>query len=413
MIANAWTAGRDNPTSKHQIALKLAEQGHRVLWVEGAGMRRPSLAAGEDRGRILRKIRMATRGARRAAAGDAAHDAEHAAPDSSGGVWVLSPLLLPLPSVGLVRRFNGWLYRVLALRWAARLGFDSPVLINYVPVLAEAMRGWPGRTVYHCVDRWDRFEMYDSELMSRTDERCCRLADVVIASSRDLYDRCRERHPDVRLVNHGVDYEHFSAPLRDDGPGASGAPEDLPEGPIVGFFGLLSEWVDQDLLVGLARELPGCRLVLIGRADVPVDRLRREENIVLTGPKPFAELPPYVSRFDAGVIPFVVNELTVAVNPVKLREMLAAGCPVISTALPEVAECGAARAGIGAVVTARNAEEFVARVRERLDAPLTWEQKRSISALVRGETWEAKVREIVGIVGEAPTQPDGGKNDGR
>jgi glycosyltransferase involved in cell wall biosynthesis len=107
-----------------------------------------------------------------------------------------------------------------------------------------------------------------------------------------------------------------------------------PAAPVVGFFGLLSEWVDQDLILRLAEEFPQATILLIGKADVDVARLQRVPNIQLPGPKPFTELPAHIARFTVGIIPFVVNDLTRAVNPIKLREMLAAGCPVVSTAMP-------------------------------------------------------------------------------
>ena len=409
VLANAWGAGLDNPTSKHQIALELARQGHRVLWVEGAGMRKPSLGSGTDRGRIARKIGAALRGARRVA---------------DERIWVLTPLLIPVPSKALIRRVNSCIYFLSSRLWCLLLGFRKPVLINYVPVLSQIERLWRGRrrraetgklkaemggkrdapgttaacpgstsafsfqpsalspVVYHCVDRWDAFDMYDKEMMRRVDEECCRYAGVVVASASDLYDRCKTYNENTHLIRHGVNYEHFAAALgirrrweeekpqmnadeRGSAKKEAHSPfsppvrsEDLPPGPIVGFFGLLSEWVDQDLLVALARELrspevggqrsevggeeedgPSASVVLIGTADVDVSRLEEEPNIHLLGPKPFAELPAYAAWFDVGIIPFVVNELTSAVNPIKLREMIAAGCPVVSTAMREVEVC--------------------------------------------------------------------------
>ena len=157
IVANAWTAALDNPTSKHQIALSLCRAGHRVLWIEGAGMRRPKFGSGADRGRMVRKIAAATQGARRVALADGV--------DSKGALWRLAPLLIPLPGMARVRRFNGWFFRLCARHWASRLGFERPVLINYVPVLANVMNGWghadgEGIAVYHCVDRWDQFVIF-------------------------------------------------------------------------------------------------------------------------------------------------------------------------------------------------------------------------------------------------------------
>jgi glycosyltransferase involved in cell wall biosynthesis len=187
----------------------------------------------------------------------------------------------------------------------------------------------------------------------------------------------------------------------------------LPDGPIVGFFGLISEWVDQDLLIALARALraptpdtrhPTPSLVLIGKADVDVSRLKAELNIHLLGPKPFAELPRYVAFFDVGIIPFAVNELTRAVNPIKLREMLAAGCRVVSTDLPEVERYitgdDAQGTAMEAVRIGRDEHDFVRQVGAWLCSPLLQDRRAAISRSMGAEGWDKKVREIVELVGK-------------
>ena len=428
IIANAWSAGIDNPTSKHRIALELARQGHRVLWIEGAGMRKPSLGSGSDRARIWGKLKVFLRGARPAVA-----------PAGGAGVasaiWVLTPLLAPLPTVRWIRLLNGVICACAGRVWSRRLGFRNPVLINYVPVLADAMRFWarggggtevggqrsevsqkPGigesggptcdsgdrpaiaRVVYHCVDRWDAFKMYDSALMAAADEDCCRRADLVIASSRELYERCRRFSANVYLLDHGVDYEHFRAALD-----APPRPKDMPDGRTVGFFGLLSEWLNQDLVVRLADAAPDAQIVLIGTPDVPIDRLRAKSNIHLLGPRPFRDLPAYIAHFDVGIIPFVVNELTRAVNPIKLREMLSAGCPVVSSNLPEVVPYAAVAARATGVpesmAVARDDEEFIRLVQLRLAQPLDQRARRALSATMTSETWAARVHTIMGLIG--------------
>ena len=442
IIANAWGAGVDNPTSKHRIALELARRGHRVLWLSGAGMRRPSLGSGRDRGRMMRRVVDGLRKPMPA--------------EGCLGVHHVSPLLVPLPAKRLVRRLNGALYAFFGRWWAWRLGLKKPILINYVPTLGYALKHWPWRRVYHCVDLWSAFDMYDTGVMVEMDALCCTAADTVIATSQDLYESCRKKNPNTHLVMHGVDYEHFResfeprsslrptvatadrmdtnghewgrmtsgdgcvngrAMLASDisatgslnGEGMevgsqksvvsslSCRPSDFPEGPIVGFFGLLSEWLDQDLILKLSRQLGNrASIVLIGTADVDVSRLERISNIHLLGPKPFSELPQYIAHFMVGIIPFVVNELTRAVNPIKLREMLAAGCPVVSSALPEV-ERMVQRKG---VVVSGSQEEFVAAVKWFLANPLSCEQRMALSDSMASESWSAKVDQILAAIGE-------------
>lgn len=377
IIANDWAAGIDNPTSKHRIALELANRGNRVLWLEGAGMRTPTLGSGSDRKRILNKLKLLTRKPRLAVESN----------KLTGSVWVLTPLLLPFPHLEWVRSLNGMLYRTTGSFWARRLGLRKPLLINYVPVLAEAMRQWRGPKIYHCVDRWDAFGTYDAALMTDMDARCCRYADQVIASSQELVDRCLRHNPRVTLIMHGVDHGHFAQALN-----VAQRPTDLPAGPVIGFFGLLSEWLDFELIAKMAKCFPTASVVLIGKADTDISKLQGIPNLHLLGPRPFRDLPKYLAHFEVGIIPFEINDLTRAVNPIKLREMLAGGCPVVSTALPEVERYG----GVSpAVDVAHTHDEFLGYIRKRLATPASAAQRRETSQSMQSETWTAKVDEIL------------------
>ena len=157
---------------------------------------------------------------------------------------------------------------------------------------------------------------------------------------------------------HGVDYEHFSKAVSHHLP----APADIADipHPRLGFFGLIRDWVDLDLLADVARRRPDWHLVLIGDSTIDLSPYQCLANMHFLGRKPYAELPAYCKEFDAGLVPFKINELTKAVNPIKLREYLAAGLPVVSTPLPEVKACGPW------VRIAADAEEFVGAVEAEL-----------------------------------------------
>ena len=124
------------------------------------------------------------------------------------------------------------------------------------------------------------------------------------------------------------------------------------------------------------------------------------------GPKPFSALPKYIAHFTVGIIPFVVNELTRAVNPIKLREMMAAGCRVVSTALPEVAKYAGGESAAGVVHVVRSQEEFVMAVTKCLATPQTLDQRRSLSDQMSIETWGHKVDEILAVIGEESLTTD-------
>jgi glycosyltransferase involved in cell wall biosynthesis len=191
-------------------------------------------------------------------------------------------------------------------------------------------------------------------------------------------------NPNTILVSHGVDYEHFSKAVAHDLPAPADI-ADLPH-PRLGFFGLIRDWVDLDLLAEVARRRPDWHLVLIGDSAIDLSPYQSLPNMHFLGRKPYAELPAYCQEFDVGLVPFRINELTKAVNPIKLREYLAAGLPVVSTPLPEAKLCGSL------VESADEPESFAAAVAKTLAGGTACRTSRS--ATMRTETWPEKVDEI-------------------
>ena len=148
----------------------------------------------------------------------------------------------------------------------------------------------------------------------------------------------------------------------------------------MGYVGLLDDYVDLELLVQLADRLDQGTLVLVGAANTDISILRHP-RIELLGVRPYASIPAYVSSFDCCLIPFLVNRLTVAVNPIKLREYLAAGRPVVSTPLPEVER-------YGDVVSVVAREDFVDAVIDVLNSSDLEAAREARRLRVAGESWE-------------------------
>ena len=331
-VASNWD---DHPTSKHHLMRLLSEHNH-VVWVNYHASRRPALTRSDTRA-IARRLWQARRSVRRVAP----------------NIDVLSPLLIPFPEARSARFINS---RALARQIRLRLRQlpqrptqlwlftpDVPELIELIP--AE-------RVVYYCVDEFSAFSGFNESLIRRLEERTIRASDVVITTSATLQDQRRGLNPNTHMVPHGVDYDHFAA---SDSVSPDQVPEeicDIPR-PIFGYFGLISDYVDLELIGQAARARPQWSFVFLGdvrRDTAPIDRL---ENVYLLGGRSYESLPGYCSRFDVGLIPFRMNRLTRAVNPIKLREYLAAGLPVVSSPMPEVLRYQPA------VTTAESLDEFL------------------------------------------------------
>jgi glycosyltransferase involved in cell wall biosynthesis len=191
-------------------------------------------------------------------------------------------------------------------------------------------------TVFEHIDELEVFTAtHRIEHLRQWYEDAIENADIVVASAHDLLQTVRQRRADAFLCQNGVDFDHFAA--RRPPP-----PADLPRDgrPIVGYYGALAEWIDYDLLDFAADSLPGFRFVFIGPDyDQSMDGkpVFDRPNVSWLGPKEYDELPSYLQAFSVATIPFVLNDVTHAVSPVKLHEYLAGGKPVVTTAMREAA----------------------------------------------------------------------------
>ena len=353
------------PTSKHHVMGLLAERNV-VLWVNYHASRAPS-ATSSDAAYIAAKLAEVLSGVRR----------------PRRNLHVLTPLVVPLPSSPLARRTNRALLTT-QIRLALQRVRRGPVQVwSFTPDIAYLLGHFgEEKVLYYCVDDHASFSGYDREQVLRDERELCRRADLVVTTSAALQQAKAPLNPDTILVPHGVDYEHFAAALSE----TLEVPADLASipRPRLGFFGLIRDWVDLDLLAAVARSRPEWHFVLLGDWTVDLAPYRRLGNLHFLGRKAYATLPAYCKGFDVGLIPFKVNELTRAVNPIKLREYLAAGLPVVSTPMPEV------RAYEHLVAVAETPRAFAAAVEAALasDGP---DARRQRSQAMAGETWPEKL----------------------
>jgi glycosyltransferase involved in cell wall biosynthesis len=359
------------PTSKHHVMRELAKT-HHVLWINWHASRRPSLNR-RDLSSILEKLKQFRNGLVKV----------------EERLWVLTPLVIPLPSSALIRRLNRWLVglqvrRILRdLPPRRQMWSFTPDVVPLIGSFAEEV------VVYYCVDEFAAFSGYDVETTRRMDREMCEAADLVITTSQALYDSKKGFNPNTVQVPHGVLYKHFARALDPGFPVADDL-KSLPR-PVVGYYGLVHDWQDLDLLAEVARRRPGWSIVFVGKAEVDVSRFQGVANMHFLGQRPHAVLPHYSRGFDVAVIPHKMNELTRNMNPIKLREYLAAGLPVVSSPLPEV------MAYEPAVRTAVGVDAWVdaleAAMRDR-----SAEADRRRSALVADQDWSVRVRTLVEAV---------------
>lgn len=217
---------------------------------------------------------------------------------------------------------------------------DRLVLVSFVynaAIIAHELR--PDAFAYYCVDIHSelRIPYARAETVERIEAQTVARADLVFAISKPLVERLGERHPRVIHAPHGVESALFA---RAAAPGPVHADLAAIPVPRLGFVGVLAHWLDYELLTGIARARPDWHLCLIGPVGPHVDisPVRAHSNIHLLGQRDRAELPAFLRGFDVCLVPFLVNELTINSSPLKAYEYVAAGRPVVSSRLPELAE---------------------------------------------------------------------------
>ncbi len=370
-FANDWSS---DPLSKKQIMLRLARK-HRVLWINSINNRRPRLARKDFR-RIGQKLRDFGRGLTQV----------------EERIWVLSPLYVPFHRRPLVRSLNRWLLRWQIRRALRQLHFGQPITWTFLPSSADVVRTLGEKLiVYQCVDEYSAFSDAAPEIRSLEEEVLAK-SDLVLVCSSALLEAKRKLNPRTYLVTHGVDYEHFRRASEEATPVARELRQ-LPR-PILGFHGLLADWVDLELIAELARKRPDWSIVLIGRVDTDLTPIQGLRNVHLLGHRPYSRLPEYLRGFDVALLPFVCNELTRNANPLKLREFLAAGLPVVAAPLPEVARFN------GIVSLASTADEYVREIGILLEQRLIGPSRQRSEKMI-GESWDSKLAEIERLLAPA------------
>lgn len=207
----------------------------------------------------------------------------------------------------------------------------SLVQIPFWAPLADRLReryGW--RVVYDCMDEWTNFPGFGEAVLS-LEEGLVKNADVTVATARLLYEKLSGRAARLVLARNGVDLDHYRRYY-----GENGLLGPVTH-PVIGYYGALASWVDVDLLEKIARRFSEATIVLAGGVfDVDLSRVAALPNVRLLGQRPYEEMPQLLWHFDVCVIPFLVNDITEATNPVKFYEYLSAGKPVVSPRLTEL-----------------------------------------------------------------------------
>jgi glycosyltransferase involved in cell wall biosynthesis len=289
-----------------------------VLWAQILGLRSPGLSSYDLR-RAMGKIRGWLM-PRRPTVG-------------STNLHILDPFQVPYIHLPLVRAFNRRSITSAVRKFYRGRPLRPRVVLTTWPFVGDIV-GSLGEnlSIYYRVDDYSEFPGVRKDFLRRAERELVSKVDLVVASSRKLMEMSSPGKP-VMYLPHGVDCDHFCPQATSTG--SHPCIERVPA-PRIGFFGLLSAWIDLDLIADMARIHPDWSIVLLGPSQISASALPQMPNIHYLGRVSYEELPGYARHFQAAIIPFKVGRLAEAVNPLKLLEYLSLGLPVVSTPLPEV-----------------------------------------------------------------------------
>jgi len=269
-------------------------------------------------------------------------------------------------------------------------GVSNPVFYIGCPPAYEVVRRFQRDmnrpVIYERTDIFEEMPGVDREYISHLDKEMAARSDLVLYVNRQLWKAGMDVNPRSLLVGHGVDYNKFSGVDRDkDIPGDI---VNLPK-PIVGFFGDISEKTsDLALLEHTVSSLPNISFVFVGGVSTDITRIKKYANVYFLGRKPYDDIPRYGKMFDIAIMPWNQNKWIDFCNPVKTKEYLALGVPVVTMYYPEIEPYS------DVVYVARDYEEFVSCIRRAAEED-DEEMRLKRRQRVEKETWECKVQMIM------------------
>lgn len=348
------------PSTTQHLVLNLPPED-RVIWVDSIGMRQPRLRL-RDAARLWHK---AVSLFRRSAGETLYHG-------TVGLVDRIKPRVLPWHLNPRAISYNlRWLGRAVALR-TAQLGMVNPFLVSATPVVIHYLPAIPHRRLgYLRLDDYALYPGVDPELVHCTEPLIMDRADAIFGTAMTLLPPAPHRSKSHYLP-HGVQSEVFAR-----------VPLEPPRSRILGFFGTFAEWLNFDLILGVARAAPDWTLEFVGKVEVMPESLRVVPNVRVLPPVPHRQLPDVAARWSAAWIPYQITERLLTVNPLKIREYLAAGLPTHCTPLPEAV-------ALEPYVMVSDRVEAICEWMERCRTTDSPETRRARRESVQGDSWASR-----------------------
>jgi glycosyltransferase involved in cell wall biosynthesis len=362
------------PSSAQEIMSRLSVD-YRILWIDSLGLRAPRLCK-DDLKRIWSKLGKWFKGP----------ESCHPNKTEDTEIMVYTPIVIPYFRYGFIRWINQWILRLELRALIKKYDFGHRILWIACPAAAD-MVGKLGeeRSIYYCADEHAELPGMSRELVDKLEEKLLKKVDCVLVTSEALLSWKKPKNAATVYIPHGVDFDHFIKATAESTP----IPDDIkvyPK-PIIGYYGLIQDLIDIELIQCIAQSRPDWSVAMIGPVIFDIKSLPELPNLFFLGARPYSTLPNYLKAFDVCLIPYRNTERMRYANPLKLRQYLAAGKPVISTPVPESLRYQ------DVIRIGHTPEEFINQIEQALHINSTEEITRRINR-VKPEAWDKILPQI-------------------
>jgi glycosyltransferase involved in cell wall biosynthesis len=352
------------PTSTQSLVTALLKRGWCIVWINSIGLRKPSFSSSYLH-RVLEKVIQYVRG-----------KTSKYRLSLPKNLTVINPIIIPFIGIPIFDKLNRFILKKQLSPIRKSKQFDKAIIWTTLPTaypLIEIFDGLP--LVYYCCDDYSVLGDSPNPQVSFFEEKLIQQADLIVVVSETLAVKMPRNK--TYYLDHAIDVSLFTKSYP--------RPKDLPHGkPIAGFYGSLSSWVDMNLIFQCATNLRNWNFVFIGPKQVSIEKLETLSNFFYLGSKSYIDIPAYSQHWDVGLIPFIKNQLTDACNPLKIKEYLAAGKPVVSIDIP------ALRIYKDFIYIAKDSQDFLKGIELSLTATNDGLRKN----LVKDQSWDARALTI-------------------
>lgn len=363
--------------STGQYIARNLQSDYNIMWVNSIGLREPDFSL-HDFKRIFEKLYDFC-----LPSGSLESDSSN----SIGSIFPVTFIAIPYLRFSSIRKINVIILSFLLKRKFRELHIDDPIIITACPSAADIIEYISSkRKIYYCADDHSELPGLNKQTVKELESKLFASVDYIVATSRALEKKIKKYNPNTVYIPHGVNFDIFlQAKISDET-----IPEDMKlcGKPIIGYFGLIGEHLDYELIARVSEVFSNASIVMVGPIEATmIGKIPTNKNIYYLGQKLYSQAPYYMKSFSICQLPWKNTARNKYANPTKIREYLAADKQVVATTHPELVDLSEY------VYTADNIDEYISNIRTALSR-IDEISSNSVSDTVKNQTWQSRALEF-------------------